>query len=327
MKTALIGAAAMLVGTAGLWASQLAVQKLVVAPTSLQTQLGMDFRYTLDGKTAESGSGFLVFENLKSLPANSAWAGTEFTTYNTSASATGESGFGLLGVTIPEDSEGIVFSPIVGVMAIDQRLTPSTPVDGLPENAIAIPDAEFRKGRLLASDNGAQLGNIGYVATPSQKLAMSPFEFQVGGSSINIDSLEVRPRASEAVLDGVGFRDDDPKFRFVFSNLPTTLDGLPQAIDEEFLWWEASPLFQNDFRASQDAPNLPSTPGWIFEPNFPWVYFYSFQNGKWVYAWEGDPNSSPTGFYGYVENEKWLYFYFNEGRWYYDFDEASWFAW
>lgn len=314
-------AAALAAATAG----ELTVQKLAPAPGSLQTALGMDFRYTLEGTTAGSGGGFLVFESVQNLPGSESWSSTAFKLYDSSAAATGERGYGLLGAVLPESDSGAVFSPVVGVMAVGSNLSATAPAEVRPENQVEIPEIEFRQGRMLASDNGQKLGNVGYVVTPNQRLTLNPFEFQLPQETLNIAALDLRPQPAIPVLEGVAFQGSNPRYRFLFSALEGNPEGLPRPIDESHLWWEAAPLFQDVFRASQDAPTLPSTPGWLFEPYFPWVYFYGFEGGKWIYTLTS--GASPTGFYGYHQDGYWLYFYFVGGRWFYDFAAEQWIAW
>lgn len=287
---------------------------------------GITLRFAAFETAASPQSGYLLLENLQPMgePFDS-WSLSSFTTFTASGSDMGESGVLTLDRSLQSNPSR---SNIVGVLPLTDPLSvgSSTPLDA----AFAPPsDAEtdFLHGRLLASFGTGSEQNIGYQVHSGGSLALaSPLSVASGGSTLQVPDLNLYSTGNGTSLSGVSGSSQNPVLAFRFLNVDQNNNGLADPVDPDKIWWETARVLEGDWRITDEAENLESGFGVIFDPEWPWIYAYQFQGGKWLWIYDGLENPDPSSFWAFNEDGYWAFIDTNNGNYYYHWDLKQWFS-
>ncbi len=286
---------------------------------------GTNVRFSNFSNAAGTTPGFILFEGIRQMEGNFGnWAVTSYTGYSDSGAVTGETGVAVLEVTIPQAEANAAYSDIVGIMPVTKHLGDMTATEIVPTDpSLESGQAQLLHGRMLLGFNGGETTNLGYTVIPNASLSPDPFDLATSQGTVSVNDLSLVSAGNGTELAGVFGGGANPSYAFSVSGLTDSdSDTLPDAIDDDTIFFESAPLLGGSWRLTDQAEGVRVALGMIFEDNFPWVYSYRFNGGSWL--WIYDQGSRDT-FWAYnATGGYWAWINLTQGRWFYNWTTKAW---
>ncbi len=284
-----------------------------------------DVRFVVSEAAASGTAAYLLLDGIANADeASGDWVSARFTSYATDGSATGEQGWLVFPGQIPVESDtSIVTSNVVGIVPVSANLgdATATPLVSEREDPEAV-NVVFRHGRLVVLDGAMETVNVGYTVNNTPGLSTESFAPAADyAAQAYIFRNADRGLFSTGLVSG---RTGDPTLSLSVTGLrDSDADGIADVVDTDYTYWETGPVYGENWRFTDFAPEAASALGVIFEKRWPWIYVPDLMDGRWVYM--HDANEDRDEFWGYINGNGWVYFYLGAGQWYYDRATQRWY--